>query len=115
MITAKFNYTDTSYLFEISGHANYAEHGSDIVCASVSVLSNAVANEILNRIGNATYHIEDNGFLVCSVDLMRMNYVQKYHISYLYEMLWASLKQIEQQYPDNIKVVVECENGELDT
>lgn len=42
-------YTDAENLitgFELSGHADYAEHGSDIVCAAVSVLAINAINSI---------------------------------------------------------------------
>lgn len=33
----------------IDGHAGYAEHGSDIVCASASMLAYTLANEVARR------------------------------------------------------------------
>lgn len=108
MITATFDYTDKVYSFGIIGHAEYAEQGKDIVCASVSSLSTMIANEVLNRCDNAICRVE-NGLLSCQVDLNKFEHAKSYHISSLFEMLEANLQQIEQQYPDNIKVVVESE------
>lgn len=57
--------TETIYTgFEISGHADFAEYGQDIVCAAVSVLSINTTNaiEILtdNTITSTTH---DDGYL----------------------------------------------------
>ena len=53
----------------VDGHANYAEHGKDIVCASVSVLFQSLANaletytadDIAVRISPGDSHIIWNG------------------------------------------------------
>lgn len=45
MIQASFKKREKNWVsFEISGHANYAEHGQDIVCAAVSALSITTVN-----------------------------------------------------------------------
>ena len=37
MTKATFNYKNNDFVsFEISGHANYAEYGSDIVCSGIT-------------------------------------------------------------------------------
>lgn len=38
MINVKINTTGETKSIEISGHAGYAEHGNDIVCAAVSTI-----------------------------------------------------------------------------
>ena len=53
----------------VDGHANYAEHGKDIVCASVSILFQSLANaletytadDIAVRISPGDSHIIWNG------------------------------------------------------
>ena len=39
MIMIQINYTNKDRILEISGHAGYAEKGSDIVCAAVTALA----------------------------------------------------------------------------
>ncbi len=47
MITFTVQKSGESYLgYEVSGHADYAENGSDIICAAVSVLAETTANSI---------------------------------------------------------------------
>ena len=49
MIKVKFFKNNDGYQgFEVSGHAGYAEYGSDIVCASVSCLVINTINSIEN-------------------------------------------------------------------
>ena len=37
--------------FDIRGHADYAPHGEDIVCAAVSVLAITAVNSLLEQVG----------------------------------------------------------------
>lgn len=39
-------YYDSSFSVAIEGHAGYAEHGKDIVCAGVSALTGALAERV---------------------------------------------------------------------
>ena len=42
MVKAKYTVKDTTHTLVLLGHANYAEHGKDIVCAGVSALVQAL-------------------------------------------------------------------------
>ena len=53
MITVKI--TDNSIVIE--GHANYAEYGSDIVCAGVSVLLQSAQLGIINIAEQYPQHV----------------------------------------------------------
>lgn len=48
MTNITFNITSNTLLFACSGHAGYAEHGQDIVCASASILAYTIAQCIEN-------------------------------------------------------------------
>lgn len=39
MTKVKFDTTSDTFFFSCQGHAGYAEHGQDIVCASASILA----------------------------------------------------------------------------
>lgn len=45
---------------QVVGHANYAPHGHDIVCASVSTLLQVVAYT-LNDYAGVTYNLDESG------------------------------------------------------
>ena len=107
MITARFNEANSHYTFSITGHANYDDIGKDIVCAAVSILTTAIVNEV-NRFGV----MHENTDEVISFSFIAVQTSQSptdCHLYRLYEMLKDNLQQIEQQYPDNIKVVFESE------
>nr|DAX63371.1 MAG TPA: YsxB-like protein [Caudoviricetes sp.] len=46
----QIKYSNKDYSLEIKGHAGYAPHGQDILCASVSALSYALAEFICRNI-----------------------------------------------------------------
>ena len=53
--------------FEISGHAGFANHGEDIVCAAVSVLSINTANALTELTSNkVNVQMNDDGYLKVS-------------------------------------------------
>jgi len=50
--------------FEISGHAGFANHGEDIVCAAVSVLSINTANALTELTSNTvSIQMNEDGYL----------------------------------------------------
>ena len=51
--------------FELTGHANFAPYGQDIVCAGVSALSIAAVNGLEHFLSVAPQVEETEGFLTC--------------------------------------------------
>lgn len=51
--------------FEAKGHAEYAESGSDIICAAVSVLMTNTANSIESLTDDPVVDSSEDGFLTC--------------------------------------------------
>lgn len=82
---------------EISGHSGYANIGKDIVCASISTLSYATIN-YLNAIGIKTTFEDKEGYLKFSYK----NDEEK--AGQILEEFKNMVKDLEQQYPNNIKV-----------
>ena len=82
--------------FKTEGHALYAEHGQDIVCASVSVLTQTALLGLL-RFTDVQYQMSP-GFL--DVTLVTMN-VQTFAIL---ETLRLGLEQIAEQYPEHVQI-----------
>lgn len=83
---------------QIEGHANYAEHGKDIVCSSVSVIVQHTiqACELIKVAMNVT--MEEG-----KVDVFISNLVDREG-----QLLWQSavntFRQIAEQYPDYVKL-----------
>jgi hypothetical protein len=101
------------------GHTGYAEHGEDIVCASISAVSQQTALGILNVL-NVPAHVEMNaedGFLLVDIinkhdnssissdeynSLVSQN---REKIDVLMETMVVMLREIEKQYPEYLKII----------
>ncbi|MFB6467996.1 ribosomal-processing cysteine protease Prp [Cytobacillus sp. Hz8] len=90
--------------FTLSGHALFANHGNDIVCAGVSAVSIGAINSIMALTG-VTPEIEqsDSGFLQCVIpDDLKEETQEK--VQLLLEGMLVSLQTIERDYGDHIKI-----------
>lgn len=85
-------------VIEISGHANYDEFGKDIVCASVSSVIMTTVNSIMN-IDNSSISYVDDGNKIIIEKLNDNDIVDK-----LLDTMILILKDLEEQYKENIKV-----------
>lgn len=83
---------------KVEGHANFAELGKDIVCASVSTATILSANLIkrLNQDNNVTIKIKD-GFFHLKVK------TQTNEVLAVYENLVWTLKELKEEFPNYIK------------
>ncbi len=85
-------------IIEISGHAGYDEFGKDIVCASVSSVIMTTVNSIMN-IDNSSISYMDDGNKIIIEKLNDNDIVDK-----LLNTMILILKDLEEQYKENIKV-----------
>lgn len=93
MITATFQQKNEQFIsYFVVGHANYASHGQDIVCAAVSALYTAVTNAVLQQHGAI---LDTKG----NVHLKRVREAQ-----YIVAILYYNLLEISRQYPNNLQV-----------
>jgi uncharacterized protein YsxB (DUF464 family) len=91
--------------FTIEGHAEHAPHGYDIICASVSVLAQALTYDI-ERAGYARTEAR-SGYFDCNIPLPTIA------SDTLMYTLGGALTRLERQYPEHIKVLGENHiNGE---
>ncbi|MCX7820338.1 MAG: ribosomal-processing cysteine protease Prp [Brevinematales bacterium] len=90
---------------EASGHALFDKKGKDIVCAAVSTLLQSwlIGLEELCKVRLNTK--KENGFLSVRVDEINEN------TFLLTQNLVLSLKILEKQYKENIKVELEEKDG----
>ena len=93
--------------FEASGHAGYAEAGSDIVCAAISALTQATAGG-LSEVVKApvqTKMNEDTGYLSCVIDSScDGETLSKAQI--LLVTLKMALTEISRDYPGTIRIII---------
>ncbi len=98
MIKCKYKKNnDVITYISISGHADYSEFGSDIVCAGVSMLSYTIGNALLNQSDQYDLTVLDNEFIFN--DNLKTN-----ESSLLLNTLFDGLLMVEDQYSDYIKI-----------
>ncbi|MCM3002637.1 ribosomal-processing cysteine protease Prp [Priestia koreensis] len=91
--------------FEVSGHADFAGYGSDIVCAGVSAVTIGAVNSII-ALCDVTPLIEqggEGGYLYCEIpaDVEPSTFER---IQLLLEGMIVSLESIERDYQSYIKI-----------
>jgi uncharacterized protein len=92
--------------FTIKGHANFANHGQDIVCAGVSAVSFGAVNSII-ALTNVQPHItqgENGGYLRCELPVIE-NEATAEKVQLLLEAMLVSLQTIERDYGEYIHVI----------
>jgi uncharacterized protein len=89
--------------FTMSGHALFAEHGQDIVCAGASAVSIGMINAIYELTGVTPEIRQDDGFLSCQFPIDLSETIQE-KVQLLLDGMVISLQSIEEQYEDHIKI-----------
>jgi uncharacterized protein YsxB (DUF464 family) len=101
MIRVEFGkVSDKFYAVTVSGHANFAELGKDIVCAAVTSAFQLCANAITENLGlkDAEVVIGEN---IAGIELPKN---PSDTAEAFIAALWLHLSLLEVQYPKNIKV-----------
>lgn len=83
--------------FAVKGHAGYALHGEDIVCAAVSALVQTTVLGIAENIGLEPDVTVKDGYLNCKLPVM--NEKEKELVCLLVEVMLTGLREIKKQYP----------------
>ncbi len=97
MIKIKINRIDEKLNFiEIKGHANFADSGSDIVCAAVSSAVLTSVNLMFRVNENLIDYQESDGYVLIKV--------LKHDEDDVLENLVDVLTELEKQYSKNIKI-----------
>ncbi|NTW72857.1 MAG: ribosomal-processing cysteine protease Prp [Eubacteriaceae bacterium] len=89
----------------VSGHSGYDEIGKDIVCASVSSLTIAAVNGLIEYVKlDFYYKVNEDGFLEFRIPEI---YDEKQFIraKAILETLYLGLKSIENEYKSFVNVV----------
>lgn len=83
---------------ELSGHALFDDFGKDIVCAGVSSVVTTTINAILTFNKDYIYYLKEHNKLIIEVN--NHNEIVDNLINNMIDML----KDIEEDYPNNIKI-----------
>jgi len=89
--------------FAVEGHANYARHGEDIVCAGVSAVSVGTVNAIEALAGVELPVKMKNGWLSSKIPYLSDKEVEA-KVQLLLESMIVSLDTIAQSYGDHVAV-----------
>ncbi len=89
----------TKDIIKISGHANYAKYGQDIVCSAVSSIVTTSINGIVSF--KETITVEDKETLT-----IKIKEHDKITDTLIKNMIHL-LKEVERQYPKNVKIIEE--------
>lgn len=83
--------------YSVEGHANYAEYGKDIVCASVSVLSQTVLMQ-LQEVAPVQYRVQGS--------LLQVKILgdETREVITLLDLLASGISEITEQYPEYVKL-----------
>ncbi|MGI6779042.1 MAG: ribosomal-processing cysteine protease Prp [Acetivibrionales bacterium] len=98
---------DNSFIQEytVKGHAGFAPHGSDIVCAAVSALAYTGAGALAQLVNINSYE-EKDGFMKCTVP-KGIDGEKRYKVQIILETIVVGFKQIEEAYKDYVVVLDE--------
>lgn len=90
--------------FIAKGHASFAKHGKDIVCAAVSVLTQNTANALEYFIGanNLKVEIADGDLTVCLISALDEK--AKHAAEVLMQALYLGLTDLKDTYPKHLEV-----------
>ena len=96
--------------FECSGHAGYAEHGQDIVCAAISAMTMLIINTIeVSYASDVEYTIDEDTTDItvnvpAALDKSPENEMQRYAISGLLQGYFVQLMDMLEDYYDFLSV-----------
>jgi uncharacterized protein YsxB (DUF464 family) len=101
-ITIMKNKQDNIQAFTVSGHANVAPHGYDIVCAAVSAVTIGFANVVIDKDFTYKPFLEaKEGYICLELDERVADYET---VETLMEAMVHILNQIAVQYPDYVQL-----------
>lgn len=107
MIKVKMMDTDKGYSLAVSGHADYAPEGQDIVCAAVSVLVQTLANKVdaAARSGRLLASCVQHGetFVVQALPKPGPNNLM---VASWFDFVEEGLRALAEAYPDNVELMV---------
>jgi uncharacterized protein YsxB (DUF464 family) len=90
-------------VFEISGHAFFANRGKDIVCAGVSAVSVGTVNAVHALTGVTPVLEHGDGLLRCEIPEKLPEDISE-KVQLLLEGMAVSLRTIEEEYGRHIKI-----------
>ena len=89
--------------FQISGHAGYAAHGQDIVCAAVSFMATSVVNTLERQFGICGDVEVADGYLQYRLpDVLGAETIE--NAQSVLQVLVTGFQDLKEKYPKNILI-----------
>ena len=105
MINVKFFHSENEVPlgFSFKGHAGYAAHGSDIVCAAISSVAYMTANTIIEIMGiDADVNVNEDGEMTLKVPEESTQKTKELLLG-----LELHINELKKQYPKNVTITTE--------
>ena len=100
MTTAKFLFSDDVIVsFELSGHSDAGEEGTDIVCSAISSAVYMAANTIIEIMKLNPETVVRDGYLK-----LQMSLEDARKSKVITDGLYLHLSELQNQYPNNLKL-----------
>ncbi len=100
MTTAKFLFSDDTIIsFELSGHSDAGEYGTDIVCSAISSAVYMAANTIIEIMKLNPETVVRDGYLK-----VKLNLDDARKSKVITDGLYLHLSELQSQYPNNLKL-----------
>ncbi len=105
MINVKFFHSENGAPlgFSFKGHAGYAAHGSDIVCAAISSVAYMTANTIIEIMGvEADVTVKEDGEMTLEIPEESAEKTKDILLG-----LELHINELKKQYPKNVTITTE--------
>ena len=103
------------YFLNVSGHANFDDHGKDIVCAAVSVLAQTLLESIAEvaELQDFKYEVK-SGYIRCNLLNSILDEQKMFIINILFKMFVTGINGVKESYPEylefKVKEVASCDD-----
>jgi len=91
--------------FKIEGHADFAEHGYDIVCAAVSSLSDTTLQSLIYHIGEKSIEYSRKSGYVNAKLLKGLSDKQMHDSKVILMTFMIGIRGISEAYPNYVKLL----------
>jgi uncharacterized protein YsxB (DUF464 family) len=106
MTEVTVGYRNSIVSLEASGHAEFASHGEDIVCAAISVLMQTAVNslEAVAGIDFFIFEADESGYMYIELPA-ELNESQASKADVIMKTVLTGLEGIAEAYPKHIKLL----------
>ena len=104
MTNAVFNYKNDQFVsFQIKGHANYSEYGTDIVCAGITTATFTTLGLLQKVLNEKDYQYTEKD---ANIDFQLLEQNDSELVKQIIQNFYEVLENIEKQYPKHLKLKI---------